>query len=92
MNNRITIITKENSYDLDKNQIRQVLDITIDLNAFTVRDISSDVRAIQTYITRYVEDKIMDKHLDRLVDEVIKKVDIDSIAKKVKYEIIKKSL
>tara|TARA_R110002012_G_scaffold97550_2_gene234332 strand:- start:1160 stop:1453 length:294 start_codon:yes stop_codon:yes gene_type:complete len=84
----IEIKIKENTYSISANTLRTVAEITFNLEAMEKDNWSREKERIERRVLDEVSSIVSSKFLAEYSDEVLKKIDIDEIVKRVKLNII----
>jgi len=88
MNEVITVKIKDQVLDLDKKMIKGAIDFNIDLVQLTESSHYHGRASLQDMILKKMESSITSKYLEAMEDEIVKKIDLDTLVKRVQLKIV----
>lgn len=84
----LKIKISDEQYDFNKKELKMVLDCTVDFTSALETDLSRNKIDVEHYVTKKISEVAVDRYLDDHADEILKKIDLEAIVKRVQLAVV----
>lgn len=86
--NTINLRISNENYDLNTKEFKGNIDFIVDLSKITEQNYSRNKEGLEDIVIRELTNRITERYLDKHADEILEKINIETIVKRIQLSVI----